>query len=78
MELNEQVFLVIVFIKRHGGGCLGRIAMAFHLGQDDFCRFVPDGPARWLWLTLHSLFGLFGAALSAVVVLTLTGLLRRD
>ena len=32
MELNEQVFLVIVFIKRHGGGCLGRIAMAFHLG----------------------------------------------
>ena len=36
MELNEQVFLVIVFIKRHGGGCLGRIAMAFHLGQDDF------------------------------------------
>ncbi|MEQ9463350.1 MAG: polymer-forming cytoskeletal protein, partial [Haliea sp.] len=49
-----------------------------HLGQDDFCRFVPDGPARWLWLTLHSLFGLFGAALSAVVVLTLTGLLRRD
>ena len=49
-----------------------------NLGQDTFCRFVPDGPARWLWLTLHSLFGLFGAALSAVVVLTLTGLLRRD
>jgi hypothetical protein len=49
-----------------------------HLGQDDFCRFVPNGPARWLWLTLHSVFGLCGAALSAVVVLTLTGLLRRD
>ncbi len=49
-----------------------------HLGQDDFCRFVPNGTARWLWLVLHSLFGLFGAALSAVVVLTLTGLLRRD
>ena len=49
-----------------------------NLGHDTFCRFVPDGPARWLWLTLHSLFGIFGAALSAVVVLTLTGLLRRD
>lgn len=48
------------------------------LGQDTFCRFVPDGSARWLWLTLHSLFGIFGAGLSAVVVLTLTGLLRRD
>ena len=49
-----------------------------NLGHDTFCRFVPDGPVRWLWLTLHSLFGIFGAALSAVVVLTLTGLLRRD
>ena len=48
------------------------------LGQDTFCRFVPDGSARWLWLTLHSLFGIFGAGLSAVVVLTLTGLLKRD
>ncbi len=49
-----------------------------NLGQDTFCRFVPTGSARWLWLTLHSLFGILGAALSAVVVLTLTGLLRRD
>lgn len=49
-----------------------------NLGQDTFCRFVPDGPARWLWLTLHSVFGLAGAALSAVVILTLTGVLRRD
>ena len=49
-----------------------------NLGQDTFCRFVPDGPARWLWLALHSLYGLLGAGLSAVVVLTLTGLLRRD
>jgi hypothetical protein len=48
------------------------------LGQDTFCRFVPTGPARWLWLTLHSLFGILGAGLSAVVVLTLTGVLRRD
>jgi hypothetical protein len=48
------------------------------LGQDTFCRFVPEGSARWLWLTLHSLFGIFGAGLSAVVVLTLTGLLKRD
>lgn len=49
-----------------------------NLGQDTFCRFVPVGPARWLWLTLHSLFAIIGAGLSAVVVLTLTGLLRRD
>lgn len=49
-----------------------------NIGQDTFCRFVPTGPARWLWLTLHSLYGLFGAALSAVVILTLTGVLRRD
>ncbi len=49
-----------------------------NLGQDTFCRFVPDGPTRWLWLALHSLYGLLGAGLSAVVVLTLTGLLRRD
>ena len=48
------------------------------LGQDSFCRFVPNGPVRWLWLSLHSLYGLFGAALSAVVILTLTGVLRRD
>jgi hypothetical protein len=49
-----------------------------NMGQDTFCRFVPTGPARWLWLTLHSAYGLLGACLSAVVVLTLTGLLRRD
>ena len=49
-----------------------------NLGQDTFCRFVPNGSARWLWLALHNLYGLLGAALSAVVVLTLTGLLRRD
>jgi hypothetical protein len=49
-----------------------------NLGQDTFCRFVPVGPARWLWLTLHSLYGVLGAALGAVVVLTLTGVLRRD
>ncbi len=49
-----------------------------NLGQDNFCRFVPEGSMRWLWLGLHSLFGLFGAGLSAVVVLTLTGVMRRD
>ena len=49
-----------------------------NLGQDTFCRFVPVGPARWLWLALHSLYAIFGAGLSAVVVLTLTGVLRRD
>jgi len=48
------------------------------LGQDLRCRFLPTGPFRWLWLMLHSLYVIAGAALSAVVVLTLTGVLRRD
>ena len=48
------------------------------LGQDLRCRFLPEGPFRWLWLMLHSLYVIIGAALSAVVVLTLTGVLRRD
>ena len=48
------------------------------LAQDLRCRFTPEGPARWLWLMLHSLYVLGGAALSAVVVLTLAGVLRQD
>ena len=36
VKLNEQVFFVIVFVKRYGGGGFRRIAMAFHLGQYDF------------------------------------------
>ena len=48
------------------------------LGQDTYCRFAPQGPWRWLWMLLHSAYVLAGTALSAVVVLTLTGVLRRD
>ncbi|MDX1498818.1 MAG: hypothetical protein R3176_02910 [Woeseiaceae bacterium] len=48
------------------------------LGQDLRCRFTPEGPARWIWLILHSAYVVAGAALSAVVVLTLTGVLRQD
>jgi len=48
------------------------------LGQDLRCRFSPDGPLRGLWLLLNSLYVITGAALSAVVVLTLTGVLRQD
>jgi hypothetical protein len=48
------------------------------LGQDTYCRFAPEGPWAWFWSTLHSLYVLVGTALSAVVVLTLTGVLRRD
>jgi hypothetical protein len=48
------------------------------LSQDLRCRFSPQGPGREIWLLLHSLFVIAGAALSAVVVLTLTGVLRRD
>jgi hypothetical protein len=48
------------------------------LGQDTYCRFAPEGSWRWLWSLLHSLYVVAGAALSAVVVLTLTGVMRRD
>jgi hypothetical protein len=48
------------------------------LGQDQICRFKPEGTLRWLWLLLHSFYAVAGAGLSAVVVLTLTGVLRRD
>lgn len=48
------------------------------LSQDLRCRFTPVGPARSIWLLLHSAFVIAGAALSAVVVLTLTGVLRQD
>jgi len=48
------------------------------LGQDSYCRFAPEGPWTWLWTLLHAIYVLVGTALSAVVVLTLTGVLRRD
>jgi hypothetical protein len=48
------------------------------LSQDLRCRFSPEGSHRWLWLLLHSIYVITGAALSAVVVLTLTGVLRQD
>jgi len=48
------------------------------LGQDLRCRFTPEGPGRGLWLMLHSMYVVIGAALAAVVVLTLTGVLRQD
>ena len=48
------------------------------LSQDLRCRFTPEGPGRWLWLLVHSAYVIAGAALSAVVILTLTGVLRQD
>ena len=48
------------------------------LAQDLRCRFTPVGPFRAFWLMLHSLYVLGGAALSAVVVLTLSGVMRQD
>jgi hypothetical protein len=48
------------------------------LAQDQRCRFTPVGSWRWLWLLLHSAYVIIGAALSAIVVLTLTGVLRQD
>lgn len=48
------------------------------LTQDLRCRFTPTGPFRGVWLLFHSLYVLGGAALSAVVVLTLSGVMRQD
>ena len=48
------------------------------LSQDLRCRFSPEGPFRWIWLLLHSVYVIMGAALSAIVILTLTGVLRQD
>ena len=48
------------------------------LGQDLRCRFSPEGALQWFWLLLNSFYVITGAALSAVVVLTLTGVLRQD
>ncbi len=48
------------------------------LSQDLRCRFSPEGSFRWIWLLLHSLYVITGAALSAIVILTLTGVLRQD
>lgn len=68
-------------------GCPGLHVMHFaldaalpviDLAQDMRCRFTPVGALRWFWLLLHSLYVITGAALSAVVVLTLTGVLRQD
>jgi hypothetical protein len=68
-------------------GCPGLHAMHYaldaalpviDLAQDMRCRFTPEGPLRWFWLLLHSAYVIIGAALSAVVVLTLTGVLRQD
>jgi len=68
-------------------GCPGLDVMHFaldaalpviDLAQDQRCRFTPNGPLRWFWLLLNSVYVIAGAALSAVVVLTLTGVLRQD
>ena len=48
------------------------------LSQDLRCRFSPEGAYRWIWLLLHSVYVIMGAALSAIVILTLTGVLRQD
>ncbi|MDX1516839.1 MAG: hypothetical protein R3288_08370 [Woeseiaceae bacterium] len=48
------------------------------VGQDLRCRFTPTGAWRGVWLLLHSVFVIIGAALSAIVVLTVTGVLRQD
>ena len=76
-----------LFRSTSDAGCPGLDVMHYALDaalpvidltQDLRCRFTPEGPARWFWLLLHSLYVLGGAALSAVVVLTLSGVMRQD
>ncbi|MDJ0917023.1 MAG: hypothetical protein QNJ05_04605 [Woeseiaceae bacterium] len=57
---------------------LDRALPVIDFSQDARCRFTPEGPGRSIWLFLHSLYVTCGAALSAVVILTLTGILRDD
>jgi len=74
-------------IADHDQGCPGLALLQYaldvalpvvELGQASLCRFAPQGSAMWVWQTFHALYVVFGAALSAIVVLTLTGVLRRD
>ena len=67
-----------LFVNLDDPSALAQLVADYDLSQDLRCRFTPDGPSRDLWLLLHSLFVLGGAALSAIVVLTLAGLLRQD
>ena len=83
----EYAFAFDMFHRSAERGCPGLDPMHYaldvvlpviNLGQDNYCRFAPEGPWRWLWLLLHSFYAVAGTAMSAVVVLTLTGVLRRD
>ena len=74
-------------VTDHAQGCPGLALPQYaldvalpviELGQTSLCRFAPQGGFMWVWLALHALYAIFGAALSAIVILTLTGVLRRD
>ncbi len=68
-------------------GCPGLVAPLYAIdvilpviefGQRRACAFDPLGPLAPLWRWLHLFYALIGAVLSAITVVTLTGLLRRD
>ncbi|PHR60884.1 MAG: hypothetical protein COA47_06665 [Robiginitomaculum sp.] len=68
-------------------GCPGLVAPLYAIdvilpviefGQRRACAFDPMGPLAPLWRWLHLFYALIGAILSAIAVVTLTGLLRRD
>ena len=48
------------------------------LGQRRLCAFDPQGPAAPLWRFWHAFYAIMGAILSAIAILTLTGLLRKE
>lgn len=91
VEVNPVPTHYVIFsdwlVSDHSQGCPGLALPQYaldvalpvvELGQTSLCRFAPQGSFMWLWLALHALYAIFGAALSAIVVLTLTGVLRRD
>jgi hypothetical protein len=70
-----------------GRGCPGLVAPLYavdvilpviEFGQRRACAFDPQGPMAPFWRYLQLLYSLVGAILSAIAVVTLTGLLRKD
>jgi hypothetical protein len=50
----------------------------FDLGQRRAFSFDPNGPFSSLWKIFHAFYAVFGAILTAITIVTLTGLMRRE
>jgi hypothetical protein len=68
-------------------GCPGHVAPIYaldvmipviDLGQRRACSFDPNGPFSSLWKIFHAFYAVFGAILTAITIVTLTGLMRRE